>query len=69
MNMEGDEKPIPKDGIELSNVLIFDCPEEKGIELIVPVFENMRASIFLNDDEAEKVINIIQNKLNARGRF
>jgi hypothetical protein len=29
----------------------------------------MRASIFLNDDEAKKVINIIQNKLNARGRF
>lgn len=56
-----------RDGKELENgILIFDVPEEKGIELIIPVFENMRVSVFLSDDEAVKVIRIIQNKLNGR---
>ncbi|KKL78983.1 hypothetical protein LCGC14_2019380 [marine sediment metagenome] len=54
---------------EVNNCLIFDCPEEGGIELIFPVGgdgSNMRASIFVNDEDAQKLINIIQNKLNAR---
>lgn len=47
-------------------ILVYDVPEEKGIEIIVPVFENMRASIFMDDEQAEQMINIVQNKLNAR---
>jgi len=50
-------------------ILIFDVPEEKGLEIIIPVTDNMKASVFIPDDEAEKVIQIIQNKLNARGQF
>ena len=56
-----------RNGTEMEDgCLVFDVPEEKGIELIVPVFENMRASVFMTDEEAQKLINIIQNKLNAR---
>jgi len=47
-------------------ILVFDVPEEKGIELIVPVFENMKASIFIDDKQAQTIIDIIQNKLNGR---
>jgi len=55
-----------RDVIELPNCLVFDVPEEKGIELIVAVTENMRASIFMLDEEVEKLILILQNKLNGR---
>lgn len=47
-------------------ILIFDVPEEKGIEIIFPVFENMRASIFVDDKEAQSIISILQNKINGR---
>jgi len=58
---------IERNGIEQDNgCIIFDVPEEKGIEMIIPVTENMRASVFMTDKEAENLINIIQNKLNAR---
>jgi hypothetical protein len=56
-----------RDMVEQDNgCLVFDVPEEKGIEMIVPVFENMRASVFFTDKEAENLIKIIQNKLNGR---
>jgi len=58
---------IERDAKELEcGILIFDVPEENGIELIVPVFENMKASIFIDDKQAEQMLRIIQNKLNAR---
>lgn len=57
---------IERNGTEIESCLIFDVPEEKGIEIIVPVTDNMKASLFLTDEEAQKMINIIQNKLNAR---
>ena len=55
-----------RDGVELPNCLVFDVPEEKGIEIIIAVTENMRASVFMGDDEVIALINILQNKLNAR---
>ena len=58
---------ISRDVEELENgCIIFDVPEEKGIEIIVPVTDFMRASIFMSDEQAEELIRIIQNKLNAR---
>jgi|TARA_R100000049_G_C1933720_1_gene77561 hypothetical protein len=51
---------------QVNGCLVFDVPEEKGIELIIPVFQNMRVSTFIKDEEAQELINIIQNKLNAR---
>jgi len=61
---------IERNGTETEQgILIFDVPEEKGLEIIIPVTDNMKASIFISDDEAEKVIKIMQNKLNARGCF
>jgi|GEM_PF-3981477 len=61
---------IERNGTETEQgILIFDVPEEKGLEIIIPVTDNMKASVFIPDDEVEKVIQIMQNKLNARGRF
>lgn len=54
-------------GVETeSGCIVFDVPEEKGIELIVPVAGCMRASVFMDDEEAQNFVNIIQNKLNGR---
>jgi len=49
-----------RNGVELDSCLVFDVPEEKGIELIIPVTENMRASLFMLDEEAQKT-----NKYNS----
>jgi len=58
---------IDRNGVEMENgCLIFDVPEEKGIEIIIPVTDFMKASLFMEDKEAEELIMIIQNKLNAR---
>ena len=58
---------IERNGFEQENgCIILDIPEEKGIEIIVPVTECMRASLFMSDEQAQKMINIIQNKINAR---
>ena len=58
---------IDRNGVEMENgCLVFDVPEEKGIEIIIPVTDFMKASLFMEDKEAEEFIRIIQNKLNAR---
>jgi len=57
---------VERNGVEIDRCLIFDVPEEKGVEIIIPVAECMRASLFMTDEEAQKLINIIQNKINAR---
>ena len=50
--------------------LVIDVPEESGVELIIPMDEtgmnctNLR--VFFHDDEAQELIDIIQNKINAR---
>lgn len=46
--------------------IIYDEPEEKGIILSLD-FENGTAfNCFMSDETAQEMINIIQNKLNAR---
>jgi len=57
---------IERNGVELDGCIVFDVPEEKGIELIIPVTECMKASLFMTDEEAQQLVNIIQNKINAR---
>lgn len=52
-----------------SGFLIFDCPDESGLEFHIPVGSmdsNMSARFFMSDEQAEHLIEIIQNKLNAR---
>ncbi len=54
---------------EIEGALIFDCPKEKGIEIIIPIGSpdsNLTAIFFMKDEQAQEFINIIQNKLNAR---
>lgn len=56
-----------RNGSEMDNgCIVFDVPEEKGIEIIIPVTDFMKASLFMEDKEAEEMIRIIQNKINAR---
>jgi len=50
--------------------LVIDIPKEGGIELILPIdCTCMNARVFMYDDEAQELINIIQNKINARMRL
>ena len=58
---------IERNGFEQeSGCIIFDVPEEKGIEIIIPVTERMKASLFMSDEQAQEMIRIIQNKINSR---
>ena len=58
---------IERHGFEQeTGCIIFDIPEEKGIEIIIPITDCMRASLFMSDEQAQEMINIIQNKINSR---
>lgn len=46
--------------------LIFDNPEEKGIDMYIAINEIIDLRIPLTDKAAQQLIDIIQNKLNAR---
>jgi len=45
---------------------IYDNPEEKGIDLVFDLENGMAITIFMDDNAAQQMIDIIQNKLNAR---
>ncbi len=45
---------------------IYDNPEEKGIDLEFDLENGMSINIFLEDEAAQEMVNIIQNKLNGR---
>lgn len=46
--------------------VIYDVPEDKGIELLFDFENGMGIVIFLDDESAQEMVDIIQNKLNAR---
>ena len=48
------------------NPIIFDNPQEEGIDLEFDLENGMSIKIFMDDELAQDFINIIQNKLNAR---
>jgi len=45
---------------------IYDNPEEKGIDLQFDLENGMAIRVFMDDNAAQQMIDIIQNKLNAR---
>ena len=45
---------------------IHDNPKEKGIEMMFDLENGMGIIIFMEDKAAQDMIDIIQNKLNAR---
>lgn len=47
--------------------IIYDNPEERGIDLVFDMENGMGITIFMDDESAQEMVNIIQNKLNARG--
>lgn len=52
-----------KGGMQV-NPEIFDAVD--GIEMFFPLGEGYGLSVFIEDEAAQEMINIIQNKLNAR---
>lgn len=48
------------------NPLIYDNKEYEGIDLVFDLENGMAITIFLSDESAQEMINIIQNKLNNR---
>ena len=46
--------------------IIYDNPEQKGIDLEFDLENGMSIKIFMDDNVAQDIINIIQNKLNSR---
>lgn len=46
--------------------IIYDNPKEKGITLEFDLENGMAIKILMDDENAQEMINIIQNKLNAR---
>jgi len=53
---------------EDGNALVIDCAKEGGVELIIQTDDTNCSRFFLYDEEAQELVNIIQNKLNARLR-
>lgn len=45
---------------------VYDVPEEKGINLMFDMENGMGFILFLTDESAQEMVNIIQNKLNGR---
>lgn len=46
--------------------IIYDNHKEKGIDLEFDFENGMSIRLFLTDESAQDMINIMQNKLNAR---
>jgi len=47
-------------------VNIFDNTKEKGIDLDFDLENGLFIRTFIPDEQAQEIVNIIQNKLNAR---
>lgn len=45
---------------------VYDNPEEKGIDIEFDFENGLALKIFIEDDAAQQLVNIIQNKLNSR---
>lgn len=46
--------------------IIYDNPKEKGIDLELDLENGMSIKLFMTDEYAQDMVNIIQNKLNGR---
>lgn len=46
--------------------VIYDNPKRKGINLELDLENGMSITIFMDDKAAQELVDIIQNKLNAR---
>ncbi len=46
--------------------IIYDNVDNKGIDLEFDLENGMSIKVFMDDDSAQDMVNIIQNKLNAR---
>ncbi len=60
---------MPEAYDEVNGCMVIDCPRDKGIEINVPIGSkdsNMVARFFMSDKQAQELVNIIQNKINAR---
>lgn len=51
--------------VEESEIGIYDAPPD-GIDLVVPIAEGVDVTFHMSDEQAEFVVETIQNKLNGR---
>lgn len=45
---------------------VYDNPEEKGVDIEFDFENGFAITIFMEDDAAQQLVNIVQNKLNSR---
>lgn len=45
---------------------VFDNPDEEGIDLEFDFENGMALTVYMGDKDAQNLVKIIQNKLNAR---
>lgn len=48
----------------MSEVMVFDDGE--GIVVEIPIAEGITLSMFMDDEVAQQMVNLVQNKLNGR---
>ena len=53
-----------KGGVEVNGILVFE--DKQGIRIVIPMLDALSADIILSFEEAEFLIGVIHNKLNAR---
>lgn len=46
--------------------VVYDNPKDKGIDLLFDFENGMGLVVFMEDESAQEMVDIIQNKLNAR---
>ena len=46
--------------------VIYDNPKEKGLNIEFDLENGMSIKLFMTDEAAQEMINIMQNKLNGR---
>ena len=46
--------------------VVYDNPKDKGIDLLFDFENGMGIVVFMEDESAQEMVDIIQNKLNAR---
>lgn len=46
--------------------IVYDNPEEEGIDLEFDLESGLSIKVFMTDQAAQDMVDIIQNKLNAR---
>lgn len=53
---------------ERPGLMVYDAPEEEGIDLEFQINDGMFLKVAMKDEDARNLISIIDNKIIARGK-